>query len=133
MSKQNYPVNSIAQIPEVLKIKTSHYFIGGLSLVTALAWNDAFKQLIARKIPDAESVQAAFLYAIVMIIILVLVIYALPDTTKELPHTAQAKLSEAEIQDIIRTEINKAGQKNGNGGNDSNGTTGTIIERLRKR
>jgi uncharacterized protein YlxW (UPF0749 family) len=95
-------INDVTQIPKALKVKTSHYAIAGLSLVAALGWNDAIKASIKKVYPvPKDQVSAGFFYAIMITIVLLFVIWMLPDTKSELPHDTQNKIKEAETEDKI--------------------------------
>jgi magnesium-transporting ATPase (P-type) len=77
---------------DALCVKTTHYFIGGISLVTALAWNSSIRSAIEEYFPIPNKTMAGFAYAIIITVILVIVIYMLPDTEKELPHEVRSRL-----------------------------------------
>ena len=88
-------INDVTQIPQAFKIKTSHYAIAGLSLVVALSWNDAIKSGIKKIYPvPQDQLSAGFLYAIIITLVLILVIWMLPDTKSEHPHDTQKKIAE---------------------------------------
>ncbi len=96
-------IANVTQMPAAFKIKTSHYVIAGLSLVAALGWNDAIKAGIKKVYPvPQEQVSAGFFYAIIITIVLIFVIWMLPDTKSELPHETQVKLKEAETAEKIQ-------------------------------
>jgi hypothetical protein len=87
----------------VFTIKTSHYLIAGMSLVTALSWNEAMKRNIENIYPmPRDSGKIVIAYSIVMTILLILIIYLLPDTKAELPLDVQHKIHQAEIDDHRR-------------------------------
>ncbi len=87
----------------VFTIKTSHYLIAGMSLVTALSWNEAMKRNIENIYPmPRDSGKVIIAYSIVMTIVLILTIYFLPDTKAELPLDVQHKIHQAEIEDHRR-------------------------------
>ena len=80
-------------LSESLKVRTSHYIIGAGSLVVALAWNEAIKNGIKQVYPiEDDGLKAAFVYAAILTLILVLIIYLLPDTKDLLPKETQEKL-----------------------------------------
>lgn len=84
----------------VFTIKTSHYLIAGMSLVTALSWNEAMKRNIENIYPmPRDSGKVIIAYSIIMTILLILIIYMLPDTKAELPLDVQHKIHQAEIDD----------------------------------
>ena len=82
----------------IFTIKTSHYLIAGMSLATALSWNEAIKQGIHNTyaIPK-DTVRATIVYSIVMTILLILIIWMLPDTKSELPLDTQHRLHMEEV------------------------------------
>lgn len=99
----NGSIINATQIPNALKIKSSHYVIAGLSLVAALGWNDAIKAGIKKVYPvPQDQVAIGFFYAIIITFVLILVIWMLPDTKSELPHDTQVKIKEAETADKIQ-------------------------------
>lgn len=76
-----------------LHIKSSHYFIGAVALVTALSWNSLVKNGINKYFPiPRDELAAEFIYAITITMILIFLIWLLPDTTSELPIPIQEKL-----------------------------------------
>lgn len=78
---------------ESVKIRTSHYIIGGVSVAAALAWNSAIKDVIDQVYPmQKESARAAVFYAFVITIFLVILVILLPDTKEMLPSETQAKI-----------------------------------------
>ena len=96
-------IKDVSQMPTAFKVKTSHYVIAGLSLVAALSWNDAIKAGIKKvySVPQ-EQVSAAFFYAAIITIVLIFVIWMLPDTKSELPTETQTKIIEAETAEKIQ-------------------------------
>ena len=96
-------IKDVTQMPTAFKVKTSHYVIAGLSLVAALGWNDAIKAGIKKVYPvPQEQVSAGFLYAIIITLVLIFVIWMLPDTKSELPQETQTKIKEAETAEKIQ-------------------------------
>ena len=90
-----------------LAIKTSHYLIGGMSLVVALSWNDTVKETIKTYYPlENEELRARIIYSLVVTMLLVIVVMILPDTKKELPKSTQKKL------DIEKIKIENKNLKN---------------------
>ncbi len=87
----------------VFTIKTSHYLIAGMSLATALSWNEAIRRIIDNTYPmPHDSGKVLIIYSVVMTILLILVIYLLPDTKAELPLDVQHRIHKAEIDDHKR-------------------------------
>lgn len=93
---------------DALCVKTTHYFIGGISLVTALAWNSSIRSAIEEYFPIPNKTIAGFAYAIIITVILVVVIYMLPDTENELPHEVRSRIRSGTGDDITATERLKA-------------------------
>lgn len=80
-------------ILNTLGIKTSHYILGAVSLVSALSWNEAVKKIINRYVPNSfGQTSAAVIYALVITLMLVLLIHLLPNTESELPIHVKEKL-----------------------------------------
>ena len=96
-------LDSAAKIPAAFKIKTSHYIIASLSLVTALSWNEAMKQTIKSvyTVPN-DLIWGNIVYAVMITFILIIVIYMLPDTKAELPADTQAKIRQEETTERIQ-------------------------------
>jgi hypothetical protein len=91
----------------VFTIKTSHYLIAGMSLATALSWNEAVKKLINNTYPmPNDTLRAVVIYSLVMTLILILIIWFLPDTKAELPLDTQHRIHMAEIAKH-RREMNR--------------------------
>jgi glycerol uptake facilitator-like aquaporin len=95
-------------------IKTSHYIIGAVSLVTALSWNTAIRESlnVLKPISRKETI-ANFVYAFIITIILVMIIWFLPSTTSELPKSTQEKINELNsheklLQRVTRLELIEA-------------------------
>lgn len=87
------PTEEIVRIKEELQIRTSHYLIGALSLVTALAWNEVAKSYVHKIYPlPKDSAFTLLIYALVMTVIVVLVVYMLPDTQTLLPDGPRKKI-----------------------------------------
>lgn len=96
-------IKDVAQMPTAFKVKTSHYVIAGLSLVAALGWNDAIKAGIKKVYPvPQDQISAGFFYAIIITLVLILVIWMLPDTKSELPTETQTRIKEAETMEKIQ-------------------------------
>lgn len=57
-----------------LKKRIAGYFIGGVSLVAALGWNDAIKKYISKVYSPKDSANAALYYALIVTLFLVLVV-----------------------------------------------------------
>lgn len=81
-------------ILNVLGVKTSHYIIGGVALVTALSWNETIKKIISTCIPTSNQIIASVIYSVIITFILVLLIIFLPNTESELPPPTKEKLRE---------------------------------------
>ena len=109
-------VNNVHSIPKALTVKTSHYIISAMSLVTAFAWNDAVKASISKfYMQPAGQISASFVYALVLTIITVFVIYLLPNTKSELPDSAQQKVEVSEMIDkvqVLEDKIDNLGAEN---------------------
>jgi hypothetical protein len=106
-------MSSLDKIPNAFKIKTSHYIIASLSLVTALSWNEAMKQLI-KKIyiaPDGV-IMGNIIYALAITLVLIVVIHMLPDTKSELPTDTQAKIRQAEMIQNLQMDVNRLKSQN---------------------
>lgn len=84
-----------------VSVKTTHYFIAGIALVTAMSWNGAIKDVINEYFPmPRENVIANFIYAFCMTLFLILLIYVLPDTSTELPENVKHHVKLAKIEDL---------------------------------
>ncbi len=96
-------LETAAKIPAAFKIKTSHYIIASLSLVTALSWNEAMKQTMKSiyTVPN-DLIWGNIVYALVITLLLIVVIYMLPDTKAELPADTQAKIKQEETTERIQ-------------------------------
>ena len=78
-------------------VKASYYFITAMGFVTALSWNNAVRSAINKYYPLTEdSIEAMFIYALVITILFVLIIMMLPDTTSELPKQVQERIKNLE-------------------------------------
>jgi|GEM_PF-6301215 len=78
---------------DVLSIKTSHYILGGVALVTALSWNETTKKIINKCIPAPnDQVYVSVIYSIVVTLILVMLIFVLPGTESEMPDKTRSKI-----------------------------------------
>lgn len=96
------------KIPAAFKIKTSHYIIASLSLVTALSWNEAMKQFIKKIYAAPEGVlMGNIIYALAITLILIVVIHMLPDTKSELPVDTQTKIKQAETIQNLQDDIKR--------------------------
>jgi uncharacterized BrkB/YihY/UPF0761 family membrane protein len=96
-------VNRFDDVPDALTIKTSHYAIGALSFVAALSWNESITQAIKKmyEVPE-DYIWMKFVYSIVITMVLILVIYLLPDTTTELPIDTQAAVNHSKTIETIK-------------------------------
>ena len=91
-------IHDTGEAAGVFTVKTSHYLIAGMSLATALSWNEAIRRTIDNTYPmPSNNVQAVIIYSLVMTLLLVLIIWLLPDTKAELPLDVQHRLHQAEI------------------------------------
>lgn len=82
-----------------VKVKTSHYLIGGFALATALSFNTFVRSAIDYVYPTnggSQSLWALGVYSCIMVLLLVLLIHVLPSTTEELPTKVREKLSNYE-------------------------------------
>lgn len=80
---------------EALRIKVSHYVLGGVAIVSAIAWNSAVRSAVEHYFPAPEdAVVASVTYAIIITLFLILLIYTLPDTSSELPRKVRKQLRE---------------------------------------
>lgn len=78
-------------------VKTTHYFISAIGLVTALSWNTTVKEAIKNYFPTPDGeIKASIIYSLVMTMILILLIWVLPDTKSELPSNTRAKIEFSE-------------------------------------
>lgn len=104
---------SLDKIPSAFKIKTSHYIIASLSLVTALSWNEAMKQLIKKiyAAPDGV-IMGNIIYALAITLLLIIVIHMLPDTKSELPADTQTKIRQAETIQNLQMDVERLQNQN---------------------
>ena len=85
--------SAIVGFGDEFKVRASHYIIGGLSLVTALSWNEAIKANINKVYPmQRDSTSALLIYAIIMTMFVILIVYMLPDTFDMLPDNVKTKI-----------------------------------------
>lgn len=100
-------IESLDDATDLFTIKTSHYVIAGMSLVAALSWNDAIKSAINRHFPTpSDSTSASILYSVIITLVLILLVYCLPNTKSELPHETQHRLNLTELA-IQKAQIQK--------------------------
>jgi hypothetical protein len=93
-------------IPGAFIIKSSHYIIGGFALAAAITWNTSIREAIKQKFPLPEdNVKANMIFAVVTTLILVLLIYVLPNTKSELPDSTRTKISAEEERHALRKKI----------------------------
>lgn len=90
-----------------VKIKTSHYIIGAIGVVTAIAWKDSMKNILYNVLPTSEEIKIGFLNALIMTIILILTIMLLPNSKKALPSETQAAIDEKNHDTKIENLTNK--------------------------
>lgn len=104
---------SLNKLPDAFKIKTSHYIIASLSLVTALSWNEAMKQLIKKIYVASEGViMGNIIYALAITLLLIVVIHMLPDTKSELPADTQTKIRQAETIQNLQIDMQRLKAQN---------------------
>jgi hypothetical protein len=101
-------ISKLHEIPTALKVKTSHYIIASLSLVTALSWNEAMKQIIKKiyVVPDGV-VMGGVIYAFAITLVLIAVVMLLPDTKSELPTDTQTKIAQVEAIQNSKTDVGR--------------------------
>jgi hypothetical protein len=100
---------------DAFQIKTSHYIIGAVALVTALSWNSGIRSIIDKCFPlPNDEIMAGIIYAIVMTIFLILLIEYLPNTTSELPKGTQEKIKDAEERERLQNRITRLELMNAN-------------------
>jgi hypothetical protein len=81
----------------VFGTKLSHYIIAGFSVVTALSWNNAVRECVETVAPTpCGKVCSNLIYAVIITLLLVILIYALPDTKAELPRETREKINQME-------------------------------------
>lgn len=102
--EQPAKINPANYVPKSVAIKTSHYIIGGFALVAAMSWNTSIKEVIQKKLPtENKALIMNFVYSVIITILLVLLIFFLPDTKEELPESTQKKINhETERQEMLR-------------------------------
>lgn len=99
-------------VPGAFVVKASHYIIGGFALTTALAWNNSIRENIKQKFPIPEdNVRANLMFAVIITVVLVLIIYFLPDTKSELPDDTKKKVQFEEERYRIKQVITKQQKK----------------------
>lgn len=81
------------KIPNEVAIRSSHYLLGGLSIVAALGWNETIKKYIAKVYTAGDGASASLIYALTMTIFLVIMLMILPNTEKLLPQKTRELLS----------------------------------------
>lgn len=93
-------------VPGAFMVKSSHYFITGFALATAITWNTSVREAINQKFPIPEdNVRANFIFAVVITLVLVLVIYILPDTKAELPDDTKKKIEMEEERHVLKKSL----------------------------
>jgi hypothetical protein len=101
-------------IHSAFAVKTSHYVIGGFALVTALAWNSSIKTALEHKFPmPQDNVKANLIYAVIITLILVLIIFVLPDTKSELPESTQKKIETEQERYLVKKRLHMLERKLG--------------------
>lgn len=92
---------------DLFSIKTSHYVIAGMSLVAALSWNETIKAVIGKQfLKPSDEISANVIYSIIITLLLILLIYYLPDTKSELPAETRHKLNMTEMN-IYKKQIRR--------------------------
>jgi len=68
-------------------IKSSHYIIGAAALAAVLSLNDAINSSIHLHFPDLKkgAVMTHYIYAFITVIVFILLIVLMPDTSSEMP------------------------------------------------
>lgn len=90
----------------ILSIKSTYYILGGVSFVAALSWSNSIKDFLEEAFPRPESkVHANFIYSIIITVILVLLIYLMPDTEVEMPKRTRKKIKEEKERQALRDRI----------------------------
>lgn len=90
-AQRRFPLEDILLMS--FEVKTTHYLLGAASLVTALSWNTAVRETLNAVYPlPKEGIVMAFVYAIILTILLIYLVKYLPDTASELPSATQEKL-----------------------------------------
>lgn len=93
-------------IPGAFVVKSSHYIIGGFALATAITWNTSIREAIKQKFPlQEDNVKANMIFAVIVTVILVLLIYILPNTKSELPDSTRAKITAEEERHLLRKKV----------------------------
>jgi hypothetical protein len=78
------------------KVKTAHYILAGFGVVAALSWNNTIRNCVESILPPNQKVCANVLYSVILTLLLVILIYLLPETKTELPIETRAKITEVE-------------------------------------
>lgn len=116
-------------VPGAFAVKTSHYIIGGFALATAITWNTSIREVIKQKFPIPEdNVKANMIFAMVMTLILVLLIYVLPNTKSELPDTTRQKIAEEEKRHILYKKVQDQEKKISKLSNELRNTQATMYK-----
>lgn len=93
-------------VPGAVVVKASHYIIGGFALTAALAWNNSIRENIKQKFPIPEdNARANLIFAVIITIVLVVIIYILPDTKTELPDDTRKKVQLEQERYRMKTTI----------------------------
>ena len=88
-----------------LTVKTSHYLIQGVALVTALSFNGLVRETIDKVwTRPKDSLAASAIYSFIMVLLLILFIYIMPSTTTELPDKVKEKLSNEAPKKFVNSE-----------------------------
>jgi uncharacterized protein DUF5654 len=86
-------MDRMSAFKEEFGVRSSHYIIGGVSIVAALSWNKAIKSIINNLYPlPKDNAFSSIIYALIMTIFVIFIIYILPDTKDMLPENTQNKI-----------------------------------------
>lgn len=84
--------------------KTAHYLISGLSLVTAISFNELITKTINKFYPmQTDALVAKAIYCVSLVVILILLIKILPNTVNEIPQKSREMFGLQEEKTKIRT------------------------------
>lgn len=94
-------VNDVHAQVSTLKVKSSFYIVTAAALTVGMAWNTAVKDAVDYYYPlKRNNVQANFVFALIVTILLLIVIYFFTDADKELPAETQQKITEVRIANM---------------------------------
>jgi hypothetical protein len=97
-------VNDIKEFWNVFSIKSTYYILSGISFAAALGWGNTVKAFLDENFPKPNSKTTMnLIYSIVITLMLVILIYLMPDTERELPHKIRKKIkNQKEIREENR-------------------------------